>query len=95
MSKDFDNIIKNVMANNKEIHNMDNHISKDINDLKKSIKNIHSQINNIDEKINQILEIMNTFTIMLAEDDGEENHDWSPYDENNYDDDNENFEDEI
>jgi prefoldin subunit 5 len=95
MSKDIDNIIKNVISNNKEIHNLDNHISKDIADLKKSIKSIHSQINELDEKINQILEIMNTFSIVLAEDENEEydteNHDWTPYDDKNFEED---FEDE-
>ncbi|NBQ16950.1 hypothetical protein EBU24_01395 [bacterium] len=96
MSKDIDNIIKNVISNNKEIHNLDNHISKDIGDLKKSIKNIHIQISELDEKINQILEIMNTFSIMLAEEEENddydtENHDWTPYDDHNFEED---FEDE-
>ncbi|NDG30453.1 hypothetical protein EB118_10330 [bacterium] len=67
MSKDIDNIIKNVLANNKEIHNMENHISRDMNDLKRSIKHINTQIQSINDKIEQILEIMNTFTIMLEE----------------------------
>ncbi|NBU33518.1 hypothetical protein EBS40_02715 [bacterium] len=100
MSKDIDNIIKNVLANNKEIHNMENHISRDMNDLKRSIKHINTQIQSINDKIEQILEIMNTFTIMLEEEEnsedyeGEENSEWTPYDDVSYEPENEDEDEE-
>lgn len=84
MSKDIDKIAKNIIAANKDIINLDNSLSKDVTDLKKSIKTINTQLTSLNEKVDQILEIMNTFTIMLSEED-EQNDEWTPYDEDNFD----------
>ena len=35
MSKNIDDVIKEVMKSNKEIHNMDTHLTKDILEVKK------------------------------------------------------------
>lgn len=87
MSKNIDDVIKEVLKNNKEIHSMDTHISKDISDLKKGIKNIENKIKMIENKIDQTMDLLNTFTMLITEqddidiDDEEENEDWTPYDQ--------------
>jgi hypothetical protein len=95
MSKDFENIMKEIIKQNKEIHNVDNHLSKDVLEIKKSIKNIENKYKSIDIKLTQVIEILNSLTIFIASedeledyDDDEnsiENEEWSPY-ETPYDD---------
>lgn len=86
MSKDFDHIMKEIIKQNKEIHNVDTHLSKDILELKKSIRNIENKSKSIDEKLTQIIEILNSLTIFIATEDElddddmeEENEEWNPY----------------
>jgi len=90
MSKNIDDIVKEVMKSNKDIHNMDTHISKDIIELKKGLKNIETKIKSLEMKIDQSIDILNTFTILISDigdmdidddDEEEENEDWTPYDE--------------
>jgi hypothetical protein len=90
MSKNIDDVIKEVIKNNKEIHNMDTHFTKDIIEVKKGIKNIENKIKLLENKIDQAIEILNTFTILISDmddmedadiDDEEENEDWTPYDQ--------------
>jgi predicted nucleic acid-binding Zn-ribbon protein len=69
MSKNIDDVIKEVMKSNKEIHNMDAHISKDISELKKGIKNIENKIKTIENKLDQTIDLLNTFTMLLTEQD--------------------------
>jgi hypothetical protein len=69
MSKNIDDVIKEVMKSNKEIHIMDAHISKDITDLKKSIKNIENKIKMIDNKMDQTIDLLNTFITLITEQD--------------------------
>ena len=38
MSKNIDDVIKEVMKNNKEIHSMDTHLTKDVLEVKKGIQ---------------------------------------------------------
>jgi len=90
MSKNIDDVIKEVIKNNKEIHNMDGHLSKDITEVKKGIKNIENKMKLLENKIDQAIDILNTFTILISDmdgmddsdiDDEEENEDWTPYDQ--------------
>lgn len=84
MSKDFDNIMKEILKQNKELHNVDNHLSKDIAELKRSLKNIENKTKSIDEKLTQIINIINNLTIFIGEDEDEEsmeNEEWTPYNE--------------
>lgn len=82
MSRDFDNIMKKITESNKDIQDLDKDFNKEISDIKKSIKNLTSKIDSIESKINDILAVLNTFTIMLAEEQEEkdDNPDWTPYD---------------
>jgi hypothetical protein len=60
MSKDFDDILREINKSNRELHHMDNNLSKDIANLKKDLKSINA-------KIDMVLEILNNFTIMLLD----------------------------
>ena len=88
MSKNIDDVIKEVMKSNKEIHSMDTHLSKDITEVKRSVKNIETKIKSLETKIDQAIDILNTFTILISDiddmdidEDEEENEDWTPYDQ--------------
>jgi hypothetical protein len=90
MSKNIDDVIREVMKSNKEIHNMDNHLTKDILEVKKGIKNIENKMKVLENKIEQVIDLLNTFTILISDmddmddsdiDDEEENEDWTPYDQ--------------
>jgi hypothetical protein len=90
MSKNIDDVIKEVMKSNKEIHNMDTHLTKDILEVKKGIKNIENKMKVLENKIEQAIDLLNTFTILISDmddmddsdiDDEEENEDWTPYDQ--------------
>lgn len=90
MSRDFDDIFKEINKQNKEIHNMDNHISKDILDVKKSIKNIEQKMKSMDDTLMKLFDILNSITVFIEdaesinEQDIEDEEDWTPYDERNF-----------
>ena len=101
MSREFDQIIREINKQNKELHSIDSQISKevikDISDVKKSVKNIETKIVLMEKVLNQLFELINNITIFIddAEDiadgiDDEDEEDWTPYDERNfkYEDDN-------
>jgi hypothetical protein len=93
MSRDIENIMKEISKQSKEMHNMDTHISKDITELKRSVKNLELKFKVIDEKLDYIIEMLNTFTIIMSDSDEdiseeylEDNEEWNPYaDENEFD----------
>jgi prefoldin subunit 5 len=89
MSRDFDNIIKEVMKSNKDLNRIDDKFSKEISLLDKDIQNLRKEVKGLSSKLDEILEILNTLTIfiedaesILDEDDGEEeyqsNEGWLP-----------------
>jgi septal ring factor EnvC (AmiA/AmiB activator) len=89
MSKNFDDIAKNIMKNNKELHNVESIISKEIDNLQKSIKKIELKINSMDETLIKLFDILNNITIFLEEAEESEpelddEEDWTPYDERNF-----------
>jgi chromosome segregation ATPase len=96
MSKEFDQIIKEINKQNKELHNIDNQLSKevakDIFDLKKSVKTIENKIILMEKVLNNLFELINNITIFIddAEDiadsnyDDEDEEDWTPYDDRNF-----------
>jgi seryl-tRNA synthetase len=94
MSKDFDNIMKEINKNHKELYQVDSRVNKeleslnkDIGVIKKDIASIKIQIRDINHKMDTMLEILNNFTLMfLAEDDGVEDNEWTPYDNYGLDD---------
>ena len=82
MTKEIENIMKEVIKNNKEIHGIDTSLSKDISELKKSMKNIESKLNSMDRRLSVVLEILESFTLILEEEEEEKeaNESWTPYD---------------
>lgn len=105
MTKEIENIMKEVIKNNKEIHGIDTSLSKDISELKKSMKNIESKLNSIDRRLSVVLEILESFTLILdEEEEKEQNESWTPYDNDDeafqdetgdYDDDEDNDPEEL
>lgn len=103
MPKDLDQISKQIDKNAKDMSDDNKSISKSIDDLNKNdakilkdISDIKKQIKDIGFKVDLMLEILNNFTIMLAEDDEdlEENYDiddpnesWVPKEEEFWEDD--------
>lgn len=94
MSKEFNDIIKEINKQNKELHNIDNSISKEvvkeIAELKKSVKNIENKIRSMDDTLIKLFDILNTITVFIEdaesmnEADLEDEEDWTPYDERNF-----------
>lgn len=83
MSRDFDDIYKKIDQSHKELYKKESDTIKDINDLKKDqdkmikdISDIKKQVKDISFKVDMMLEILNSFTIMLAEDDEELEEDY-------------------
>jgi len=90
MSRDFDDISKQIIQQSKELKGIDNHISKDIVDLKKSIKNIENKLKSMDNTLVKLFEMLNNITVFIEdaedinEEDLEDEEDWTPYDERNF-----------
>ena len=81
MTKEIENIMKEVIKNNKELHGIDTGLSKDISELKKSMKNIESKLNSMDRRLSVVLEILESFTLILEEEEEKEaKESWTPYD---------------
>jgi hypothetical protein len=78
MSKDFDDLYKKLDQNNKSSQKDNdnlikaiNVIGKDNDKIIKEIGDIKREVKDIAFKVNTMLEILNSFTIMLAEEDEE------------------------
>jgi DNA anti-recombination protein RmuC len=95
MSKNIDDIVKEVMKNNKELHTMDNHLTKDISELKRSVKNIEAKIQRMDGIIQKVYDTLEAITIALHDaeieeammedlEEQEESEDWTPYEDRNF-----------
>lgn len=74
MSREFNNIIKEVMKSNVEIHKVDTKLTKEITSLdkeiqglNKEIKHVKQDIKNISLKIDEVLNILNTLTIFIED----------------------------
>ncbi len=84
MSKDFDNIIKQIAKSNQEIHRVDNHLSKDISEIKRAIKSLDSKMSILIDKIQELEVIMDAAEILeefQQEEQEKYNTEWNPYQE--------------
>jgi seryl-tRNA synthetase len=106
MPKDFDDLYKKLDQNHKsnqkdndEIAKVVNSIDRDHNKLLKEVNDIKKEVKDIAFKVDTMLEILNSFTIMLAEEDDESlednyslDHDtdetWVPKEDDFWEDDN-------
>jgi cell division septum initiation protein DivIVA len=89
MSRDFDNNMKKIIDSNKELNKENDKFQKELADIKKMVKGLDTRLISLEDKIDQIFEIMNTLTVMIYEEgedleDEVENEDWTPYDEHNW-----------
>lgn len=74
-------------------------MSKDYENITETLKNIDNKLTILESKIDQIFEILNTFSLLMYEEDEDENkednEDWTPYDDDNWeidsDDDNQTY----
>jgi hypothetical protein len=67
MSKNIDDVIKEVMKSNKEIHRVDNKLSKDIDTTHREIQSLKKEVKLVSAKIDSVLEILNTLTIFIED----------------------------
>ena len=90
MPKDIDDLNKQLDKMSKDMNNNDKLIEKDLvaiykqnTELSKEISNLKKEVASMAFKIDTMLEILNNFTIMLAEDDEDldENYDIDDADE--------------
>jgi uncharacterized Zn finger protein len=105
MSRDFDDICKKIDQSHKDLYKQDvemvrdlKSIGKDNEKIVKELADVKKQVKDIGTKVDIMLEILNSFTIMLAEDDEdlEENYDfdndndetWVPKEDDFWEDDN-------
>lgn len=104
MSRDFDDIYKKIDQSHKELYKQDSVIAREINNIDKNqekilseIKDLKKEVKTIGFKVDMMLEILNNFTIMLAEEDDDDNdtyefdsgETWVPNDEEDIDDEDE------
>jgi len=106
MSRDFDNIAKEVIKNNKEIHKVDDKLSKELFSMDKDIQTLKKDLKNIGDKVDTILDLLNSLVIVMEDaqeiqdeddlDEYESNEGWLPEInswEDNYEDNDENEQD--
>jgi chromosome segregation ATPase len=67
MSKDIENITREVIKNNKEIHRVDDKLSKELTSLDKEIQGVKKDIKVISTKIDTILDLLNTLIIVMED----------------------------
>jgi hypothetical protein len=87
MSKSFDDTMKQIMNNGKQLNLFDNNISE----IKDSIKILDNKIDSINEKLGILIDIVNSLSVFIedAEDINDQDmeddeEDWTPYDERNF-----------
>lgn len=98
MSRDINDIYKKIDQSHKELYEQENHIEKDLGEIANNqgkilqdIAEIKKQVKDIGFKVELMLQILNNFTVMLAEeDDGDEedynDNDWSSEESEDLDD---------
>lgn len=88
MSRDYDDIIKEITKSNKEIHNIDKSLSKDIESLQKNIKTMETKLAKIDATLEKVYDLITAITVFIEEADeedvDEDAEEWTPYDERNF-----------
>lgn len=74
MSREYNDIIKEVMKSNTELHKVDTKLTKEIAALDKElqgvgkeIQSIKKDIKNISSKIDDVLDILNTLSIFIED----------------------------
>jgi len=71
MSRDYNDISKEILKSNKQLNDMDKNLSKDIEILSKEIVNLKKDFKTLHIKIDHILDVLNTLTVFIV-DEGED-----------------------
>lgn len=67
MSRDINDIIKEVVKQTQDLQKADNKLTNDVSDISKEIQTIKKDIQNVSEKIDDILDVLNTLTIFIED----------------------------
>ena len=82
MFKDFKDFMGEIQNNNQQLFNSK---QSQIDHFAKELDTLKTLLLRLDAKMNQIVAKLDEFTLMLHSDENEEyNAEWSPYDDNNY-----------
>lgn len=87
MSRDINDILKEIAKTNKDVHQVEDKLSKDINDIKKILKNIDRKLLTIENKLSEFEVLMDAAEIIEDHIDDEEekyNTEWNPYSDEDY-----------
>lgn len=85
MSKDIDDIYKELLKNTKDISSLDIQVSKEMSDLKKLLKNLDKKISLVLEKIEEFEIVLDAADILeeqMEEEEDKYNTEWNPYEDN-------------
>jgi hypothetical protein len=88
MSRDIENITREIIKANKEIHQIEDKFSKDINDIKKLLKNLDKKVELVLNKIQEFEVIMDAAELIeeqMEEEEDKYNTEWSPYEDEDFD----------
>jgi uncharacterized coiled-coil DUF342 family protein len=67
MSKEINDIIKEVVKQTQDLEKSDNKLNSDVSDISREIKSIKKDIKKMSEKIDDILDLLNTLTIFIED----------------------------
>ena len=67
MSRDINDVIKEVMKNNKEMHKVDDKLTKEIGSIHKEIDGLKKDIKIISIKVHEILDLLTTLSIFIED----------------------------
>lgn len=85
MSKDIDDIYKELLKNTKDISSLDSQVSKEMSDLKKLLKSLDKKISLVLEKIEEFEIVLDAADILeeqMEEEEDKYNTEWNPYEDN-------------
>jgi hypothetical protein len=85
MSKNIDDIYKELVKNIKDVSNLDSKVSKEMADLKKLLKSLDKKISLILEKVQEFEIVMDAAEILeehMEEEEDKYNTEWNPYEDN-------------
>jgi uncharacterized coiled-coil DUF342 family protein len=67
MSREINDIIKEVVKQTQDLQKSDNKLNSDVSDISKEIQSIKKDIKKVSEKIDNILDLLNTLTIFIED----------------------------
>lgn len=67
MSREFDNVLKEINKNHKELYQADSKVSREINSVQKDLDALKRDIKSLNNKVDLLLDILNNLTIMVLD----------------------------